>query len=416
MVKDQLFEEEFEALSSSLAKFYEAGDMCNILAITRRNQDEHLHSRLIAYFLDPSADHGQADAFLKLFLEHFAGSPDFASCESAKVRREQQTDKGRKIDIVIETDSWIVGIENKWHAGDQHKQVAEYAEYLKSRKRQFALLYLTPDGDESPSAEGAQYRRISYKTDILSWLDRCSKLVEEKPRLFHSIRLYHDLICRLFYGDGTMDTSGYEGLLKKHPQVIHHLGGLQAAADSIWKKVRLDFMSACHSVLAANCHITKWSLIGDKPVVNDDCPDSSVHVELVDRISEKPQLRLMLLLAIHTNTKSGGRVYLGLLSADAEGLEHDQLQKLNELPVGESKQLQIMAKTPFASEQHWYGKLLSDELWNDFYLNRWKCLLLASCLDSNRAIADEASRLCNRILPVMDQLATEWARITKRPS
>ena len=109
--------------------------------------DEMGFSRIIADLLDPSGDHGQGAAFLKLLTAKL----DFASgvdLSDAKVQTERQIDGRRRIDIVVEIDSkHCLAIENKSNfADDQERQVADDLAWLEKYDHS-VLVYLSPTGD-----------------------------------------------------------------------------------------------------------------------------------------------------------------------------------------------------------------------------------------------------------------------------
>lgn len=78
------------------------------------------------------------------------------------------------MDIVISNKYDIVVIENKIYAVDQSDQLKRYSEWLnKQEKANKKLIYLTLDGHEASNAKDIDYQQISYRNDILQWLDKC---------------------------------------------------------------------------------------------------------------------------------------------------------------------------------------------------------------------------------------------------
>ena len=119
-------------------------------------------SRVFGSLLDPYGNHGQGDRFLSLFLHearkglnsceqrHFPVS----GLEGCVVHLEYPTDKGRRIDIVIELSQnrWI-GIENKPWSGESDRQIEDYLEDLLGRAGSTGsgaawLIYLSGDGSD----------------------------------------------------------------------------------------------------------------------------------------------------------------------------------------------------------------------------------------------------------------------------
>ena len=78
---------------------------------------ENVSSNVLAFFFDPNSEHGLGKLFYSCLM-NLAGAnearPD--SAQSFRVRREVSTNKGKRIDILIRTDSQIIAIENKLDA------------------------------------------------------------------------------------------------------------------------------------------------------------------------------------------------------------------------------------------------------------------------------------------------------------
>lgn len=108
-------------------------------------------SRLIAYFLNPHAEHGQR----RLFLDHFLRQiqcEDYIKCDDVVIAVEHTlSHSARRHDIVIKglrdnQAAWVISIENKLRgAGDQNNQIEDYINDLKTlHPENYLLLYLKP--------------------------------------------------------------------------------------------------------------------------------------------------------------------------------------------------------------------------------------------------------------------------------
>jgi len=75
---------------------------------------ENVCSNILAFYFDPSNEHQFEDLFLNSLLhiveKDFCVDLDY---EKIIVHREYQTENYKRIDIVIETDNYVIGIENK---------------------------------------------------------------------------------------------------------------------------------------------------------------------------------------------------------------------------------------------------------------------------------------------------------------
>ena len=164
-------------------------------------------SRAFGGLLDPAGTHGQGDTFLQLFLDEIRRSldddlrSDFprADTRGCDVHLEYPTDKGRKIDIVLEIpgNRWI-GIENKPWAKEQKDQIKDYMEDLQRKTEGGAawVLYMSGDGRAPttlPCKEPEQkhcltmpYRSRDGKLpSVENWVRRCGEQCEaERVRWF----------------------------------------------------------------------------------------------------------------------------------------------------------------------------------------------------------------------------------------
>jgi len=131
--------------------------------------DETLHSRLLGFFLDKNASHGQGDLFLKKFIEKL-GYTDY---EKGKwnVTIEKQ-----RIDILIERNypHSVIIIENKSNdAIDQENQIYRYwhrAIYCKNKDEfdnndKYKIIYLVANDAKLPS-ENTLIRPINFSDNL----------------------------------------------------------------------------------------------------------------------------------------------------------------------------------------------------------------------------------------------------------
>lgn len=198
------------------------GETFNLFSELGMSTDEvHLHSAFLAMLLNPRSNHGQQDKFLIPFVkmldeksQHLSPlNMDTSNAEAyieyyiGPVRGEH----GGRLDIYI-TDKrkCRVVIENKIGAGDQPKQLKRYwnfaQEKCKRDPNKYRIVYLTLDGHEpsETSTSGlkqADYICLSYKTDILPWLEQCVALSVRQPLLRETVNQYIEIIKQLTYSD-----------------------------------------------------------------------------------------------------------------------------------------------------------------------------------------------------------------------
>ena len=178
------------------------GEIYNIFSVLRVETAEMgTHSAFLASLLNPDSDHGMGDAFLQSFIEKMNCNALQLETNKCTVEVEHFTGNGRiDISITDKNASKAIVVENKIYAGDQPSQMKRYYDYAKTNyKGGFCLLYLTLDGHE-PSVESLEglsdedYTCVSYRNDILPWLEQCARIAYEKPLVRETINQYISLI------------------------------------------------------------------------------------------------------------------------------------------------------------------------------------------------------------------------------
>lgn len=189
---------------------WKRGECFNIFQILGVATSEvRLHSAFLAELLNPCASHGMSTKYLSSFIDYIIrreGAPFEFDADSAKVYVEynignisEDYTEGGRIDLMLQDKNrQTIIIENKIYAGDQFCQMFRYNQFAKNKLQlsdnQFRLLYLTLNGDE-PRKESLNdavfsYYRISYRDDILSWLERCLSASALKPLVRETISQY----------------------------------------------------------------------------------------------------------------------------------------------------------------------------------------------------------------------------------
>lgn len=180
-------------------------DQFNIFALLRKITDEeHLHSRFIFELLHPDGTHNKGDLFLKYFLDIVGIKHSNDNVSKILVTKEWM-----KIDLLIRYGNQAIIIENKIEAQDQDKQLQRYYEKVKGlgfTKSNIHLIYLTPFGDK-PSQKSignldkeylaTHLFNISYKEDILNWIEQCIAACATQPSIRESLVQYHHIIKRI---------------------------------------------------------------------------------------------------------------------------------------------------------------------------------------------------------------------------
>lgn len=180
------------------------GDDFNLITLLRKPHEEvKLHSAMLAFLLDPSESHGLGGVLFDSFIERLSSNAITGlknrKLEVLEIGREVRTscseNSERSIDIRIvakdnEQRKHYFVIENKIEAPDQPKQLADYYKDTRNlagehNKERIYVLYLTPHGDK-PSQDSYvedkddYFSCISYKNDILPWLEGLFDVVDHR--------------------------------------------------------------------------------------------------------------------------------------------------------------------------------------------------------------------------------------------
>ncbi|MDR3300907.1 MAG: PD-(D/E)XK nuclease family protein, partial [Spirochaetaceae bacterium] len=167
------------------AQWQKTGEKYNLFKVAGIAHKEVIMCRVLADVMNPQGKHCQGSRYLKSFWETIA--PKLPSglaldIEHTAVTTEYVIDENRRIDITLEDGKTFVPIEVKIWAGDQPKQVADYFAFARTKNNaaRIPVLYLTVDGHEpSDFSKGdlgkGDYVRLSFKDDILVWLEACAE-------------------------------------------------------------------------------------------------------------------------------------------------------------------------------------------------------------------------------------------------
>ncbi|HOG36554.1 MAG TPA: PD-(D/E)XK nuclease family protein [Paludibacteraceae bacterium] len=234
-----------------------SGDNFNVFRVIELTSDEvRLHSKFLAELLNPKGSHGQGSKFLDLFIQQFDiknVDPETSKVDVEKYIGNKTDTEGGRIDILIEDSNQnAIIIENKIYASDQENQLVRYSNYKTNSK---IIFYLNLDGSDPSeySCHGLKidedFKVISYKDDILTWLENCKKESVSLPLLREGITHYMNLIKHLTgqSNNTTMDKEIID--LLATPQNIEiaikiansTIGAKSKIQWEFWKQLREEF-------------------------------------------------------------------------------------------------------------------------------------------------------------------------------
>lgn len=194
------------------------GEKFNIFSILKlATKEVRTHSAFLCELLNPKGSHGYKDLFLtifleqqtvkfqenKLFLQRFAAfetGNSIASVEDHLGFIDNDGLDGGRIDLIIkDVKNKAIIIENKIYAVDQPKQLIRYNNAYRDAPIFYLTLSGTPPSNNSSGElkEGEHFVCISYKTDILIWLEKCRKEAVSHSLIRETLTQYINLIKSL---------------------------------------------------------------------------------------------------------------------------------------------------------------------------------------------------------------------------
>lgn len=198
------------------------GENFNIFSVMRMESNEvKTHSAIIGELLNPKGSHGLEEKPLELFIELLKNKFDRKKIEvdtsikneskfilEAKTslaivekyigNRNEDCTEGGRIDIIVQDNNGkALIIENKIYAIEQTNQLIRYYNHLKDEPILYLTLYGNPPTSAEGLIEGKHYFNISYRDDIVEWLEKCLKEAVEFPMLREVIKQYIYLIKKL---------------------------------------------------------------------------------------------------------------------------------------------------------------------------------------------------------------------------
>lgn len=252
-----------------------SGENFNVFTLLKREDDEvHTHSAILADLLNPKGTHGQGSVFARLFLERLGVKNlygDNDDLDDASVNKEVDAGAYGRIDILFETKNACLVIENKIYADDQSKQMERYHNYVKTKDvKTTNVIYLTLFGsDPSEYAFGSLgskdrdgIRRLSYKSDIVDWLDACIKEVARVPQVRELLIQYQNLLRKLTGSLNRSLTMDLKELLRKKQGEAYHFelfSLVEEAMTALRVEVEWNFWQNLRERLTRNSE-RDWSL------------------------------------------------------------------------------------------------------------------------------------------------------------
>lgn len=131
------------------------------------NRFEEICSRILQFFFNPKAEHGFGNMWLSALLDIAGNSPAYCDTENVRVITEENAD-GKRIDLTIVSDNFVVGIENKTTA-EVYNPLHLYKNYIrntyKNKSHLLLVLSIKPVVDTSvrKKLETNNFKSFTYR-------------------------------------------------------------------------------------------------------------------------------------------------------------------------------------------------------------------------------------------------------------
>ena len=204
----KIFLENLSLISRKYKIINSTKETFNIFSILRNEYDEvNLHSKFITELLK---DKNYGRKFIELLLPIIG--VEKINYKRVNIFSEYSVKDNGRIDIILkfflEDNKKVIVIENKIYADDQYQQLKRYYDSMLMegyKSEEIELLYLTLAGAEPsedsikglPAAVRENMRIISYKDDIITWIEDCIKEVAQVPIIRETLVQYESLLKKI---------------------------------------------------------------------------------------------------------------------------------------------------------------------------------------------------------------------------
>jgi PD-(D/E)XK nuclease superfamily len=274
---------------------------------------ENVCSNILAFYLNPNNEHGFGtlllDALARVINEEIKTNE-----QSIQVKREVITDGKKRIDLVIESDDYVLAIENKIFASidNPFQDYSEYLEKLSKGRKIYKVLLSFHTVQESPCLYG--FKPVGYEP----FMKEVTKNIESyslnalKPHL----TFLEDFIQTMqnLRGKTSMDSQRLEYFHNNYQGIRSLLGEVDELRKDMRRRIKqLDTM-----------------IIAQKPSYLTQCCFWQTSTDLIDVVVYTIKLNESFLLELAICiTPLGWKIYFWNLAAEKD--KNGERHKIKEL-------------------------------------------------------------------------------------
>ena len=163
-----------------------------IFEITGYPHLEKVSSNILAFYLQSNDYHGFGDSLFRA-LSLAANLPlNMQNVKYIETRTEESTVENKRIDIILETENILLGIENKIYH-DLHNDLAAYWKHLESNARGRNVVGIVLSLEPIVGFSNVNFQNITYESLFVEF----EKLVPEIDRFNRYQIFFQDFICNI---------------------------------------------------------------------------------------------------------------------------------------------------------------------------------------------------------------------------
>lgn len=285
----------------------------NIFSILRNEYDEvNLHSKFIVELLK-NKNYGKK--FIEIFLEKL--EIQVFNYENINVFSEYSKGINGRIDILLEfskgKEKKAIIIENKIYAEDQIGQLNRYYYSMINKNYsndELEIVYLTLDGSEpnEESTKGLTKEEkekiiiISYKENIIGWIDDCIKEVAEVPIIRETLIQYRSLLKKITGKEERKLINEIEKLVLSNNEYLKMIYKI----DDVLREIKIDLQFKFWKKLEEKLNEI---VVKRKMKLENKLEFSNFHYS-IDLIKSYPKKKFFGLMYFIKEIENRGKLYL----------------------------------------------------------------------------------------------------------
>lgn len=188
---------------------------------------ENVCSNILAFYFDPNGEHKLNELFINSIIKiierkNKSLNIDFGDIlNNTKVYREYVTSKGNRIDLVIQNDNFVIGIENKIYASVTN-DLDDYANTL-NKLNNNSIKILLSLFDNTKEIKNTEFINVTYQEFFYQLKEELKNLEIEKNKWY------------IFLDEFIKNLVNFEGELEMEEEIINWLKVNQKELDEFDK-------------------------------------------------------------------------------------------------------------------------------------------------------------------------------------